>query len=133
EASDSAQSNIAGQRLGDARAFDVIDRKCRIGHTERIEKPLFLEFVQRFSRNDLDDATENIGRVAVIPQRARLFGQRQFREPLCELRVVEVPVKEPTARIEFSNGTVAVKSIRDARGVPEQVENSDRTTERFGG
>ena len=58
------------------------------------EQPLLFELVQRFSGNDLDDAAENVGRVAVIPQRARLLGERQFREPLGELRIVDVAVEQ---------------------------------------
>jgi len=109
---------ITGQRLGDTRAPGLIDRERRIKHTKRIEQSLFFKFIKRFSRNDLDDAAENVGRMPIVPQRARLFGERQFCESFGELRVVEIAVEQAAFRIELSNRAVAIKPVRDAGGVP---------------
>ena len=86
---------IVRQRLGDARPLRLIrDVESGLGHAKRIEQPLLFELKQRLSRNDLDDAAENIGRVAVIPQRSRLFGERKFCNAFGELRVVEIAVEQ---------------------------------------
>ena len=63
-------------------------------HTKRIEQPLLLELKQRLSRHDLDDAAQNIGRMAIIPHRSGLLGERKFRDPLGEQRIVEVALEQ---------------------------------------
>src|ERR1700727_265766 len=74
-------SGRRGERGRSARAGT--EEFCR-GHTERIEQVLLLELVQRLARGHFDDAAEDVGRMAVIPQRARLFGERHLGDPLGE-------------------------------------------------
>src|SRR5665213_3378664 len=86
---------IARHQFGEARELGRIRNVERgIGHAERTQQPRLLEGVQRLARYHLDDAAENVDRVAIVKPRARLFSQRQFREPFGELRVVEIAIDQ---------------------------------------
>ena len=71
----------------------AVEHKFGAGHAERIEDVLLLELVQRLSRDDLDDAAEHVGGVAVAPQRAGLARQRQSGNPFGKFLVVEMALK----------------------------------------
>ncbi len=60
------------------------------GHAERVEQILFLELIERLAGGYFDHAAEHIGRMPVIPHRARLFGQRPLRDPFGESGIVEI-------------------------------------------
>ncbi len=68
DAGDGADKAIVGHRLGDQRPLGLIcDVKSGFGHAERIEQTLLLELEQRLSGHHLDDAAEDVGRMAVVP------------------------------------------------------------------
>src|SRR5207248_8207946 len=102
-----------------------------VGHAKGIEQPLSLELKQRLPRYHLDDAPEHVGRMAVVPQRSRLFSQWQFCQTLGELGVVEIAFEQTGVHIEFSYPTVAVESVSETRGVAQQVFDGDRAIEGF--
>ena len=102
-----------------------------LGHRERIEQSLLLELKQPLPGYDLNDPAEDVGRVAIVPARTRLFGKRQFCETLGELSVIKVAVEQAGIRVELSHRAVAVKPIGEARGVAQQVLDRDRTSQRF--
>src|SRR5450759_2375096 len=85
-----------------------------LGHRERIEQSLLLELKQPLPGYDLNDPAEDVGRVAIVPARTRLFGKRQFCETLGELSVIKVAVEQAGIRVELSHRAVAVKPIGEA-------------------
>ena len=79
------------ERLGNSVLFRrIVHVETRILHVERIKQTLFLESVERFSGDDLDQAAENVGRVAVVPGGPGLEHQRQLGKAIGEFRVVEI-------------------------------------------
>ena len=104
---------------GCLRRFGDVERG--LAHAEGIEQALLLELVQRLSRHDLDDAAEHVGRMAVVPFRARLLRQRQFRDPLDEFGIAEIGVEQIGFGIEPAHGIVAVEAIGQAGGVTQQI------------
>ena len=92
---------------------------------------MLLELEQRLPRHHLDDAAEYIGRMPVVPQRSRLFGQRQLCQAVGKLSIVEIGFEQTGIRVELPHRAVAVEAIGDARGVAQQVLDGDRTVERL--
>src|SRR6266478_4388268 len=62
--------------------------------------------------------------MAVVPERARLFGQRHLGDPLGEFRIVEVA--EIDAVIGGLHQPLAIEAIGDAGGVQQQILDIDR-------
>ena len=120
---------VPGQRLGIARPLGRIGQEeFGRGHAERIEQVGLLELVQRLARGDLDDAAEHVDRMAVIPQRARLFGQRHLGDPFGEFGIVEIA--EIDAVIGRLDQPVAIEAVGDAGGVQQQILDIDRPARR---
>src|SRR5262249_45969927 len=69
--------------------------------------------------------------MAVVPEPARLFGERQFRKPLGEGRIVDIALEQIGAGVELADRTVAIEAIGDARGVTQEVFDRDRARERL--
>ncbi len=85
-----------------------------------------LELIERLAGHDLDDAAEHVGRMPVIPQRARLLGQRQLRQPFCEFGIVEIA--EVNAGICGLDQPFAIEAVGDARGMQQQILDIDGPT-----
>ena len=92
---------------------------------------MLLELQQRLPRGDLDDAAEYVGRMAVVPAHAGLIGERQFGDPLGEFGIVEIAGVQRGLRIELFDLAFAKEAVSDTRGVPQQVQNRDRTLQRL--
>jgi hypothetical protein len=68
------------------------DVEAGVGHADRIENGLLEGLIQRFSRHDLDQPPENVGRMAVVPGGAGLERERQPGEAVDEFGIVEIAV-----------------------------------------
>src|ERR1700679_1866253 len=75
----------------------------------------------RLSQCNFDDPSENIGRMAIVPQGPRLLGQRQSRDALGELRIVEITGINISVAIRPPDQALAIKAIRDAGGLLHQI------------
>ena len=117
-----ADRTIVGERLGDtplARLVGHVER--RVLHAERVEDPLLLELVERLLRDDLHDAAEHVGRVAVVPHRARVIGERQLDEPLHELGVRRIAVEQLRLEVLLLHQRAAEDAVRHPGGVAQEV------------
>ena len=75
---------------------------------------MFFELIKRLAGYNLDDVAEHIGRMAIIPPRCRLLGQRQFRDPLGERGVVGIVLEQTGIRIKFPHQGVTIEAIGEA-------------------
>src|SRR6266700_3383521 len=64
----------------------------------------------------------------IIPERARLLGQRHLGDPLGKFGIVEIA--EINAVIGCLDQTVTVEAIADAGGVQQQILDRDRPARR---
>ena len=64
----------------------------------------------------------------VVPERARLLGQRQLCHPLCEFGIVEIA--EVNAAIGRLDQPLAIETVGDARRVQQQVLDCDGPAQR---
>src|SRR5260370_14860410 len=87
-----------------------------------------LELIERPARDDLDDAADNVGRMPVTPQRARLRGQWQLRQSLDEFGIVEIAEINPV--ISGLDQPFAIEAVGDARGVQQQILDIDGPAQR---
>ncbi len=69
--------------------------------------------------------------MAVIPKRARLFGEWQLRKLRDEARIVDVALEPVETGIKLSHRAVAVEAVGDAGRVPQQVFDRDRALRRL--
>ena len=92
---------------------------------------LLQELLQRLPGNDLDDAAEHVGGMAVAPQRAGLPRQRQPRDPLGKHLVVERLFEQIGLRIGLLDQLAADIAVGDARGVPQQIGDRHRPARRL--
>src|SRR5258708_38069035 len=82
---------VFGQRLGVAHPVRRIGQEeFRGGHMKRIEQVCLFELKERLAGHDLDHTAEDVDRMPVIPERARLLGERQLCHPLYEFGIVEI-------------------------------------------
>ena len=58
---------IVGERLGEPLALGWRREEGGVVHAERREDPLGEELAEALPRDDLDDAAEHVGRMAVFP------------------------------------------------------------------
>ncbi len=121
---------VLGQRLSVARPFNRIGQEeFRGGHAERIEQMRLLELIERLAGCDLDDAAENVDRMPVIPQRARLLGQRHLGQPLDKFGIVEIA--EINAVIGGLDQSLAIEAVGDAGRVQQQILDVDRPAQGY--
>ena len=104
--------------------------ETRVLHAERIQQPLLLELIERFSGDHLDHPTEDIDRMAVVPGRARLVGERQFGEAFGEIGIVDVTGKQASVDIGLLDQSLAEETVGEAGGVAHQVLDGDRALDR---
>ncbi|MFK4624223.1 hypothetical protein ABIF50_007529 [Bradyrhizobium diazoefficiens] len=84
------------------------------------------DICQRFARRDLHHPPQDVGGMAILPQRARLVVQRQFRDALGELGEVEIAGIDVGVAIGLADQAVAIEAIGDAGGMAHQIEHRDR-------
>jgi len=103
----------------------------RACHAERLEDVLFLELIQRLAGHDFDDAADDIGRMTVTPERARLPRQWQHGDPLGKHLVVETTVEQAGVHIGLIDQLAANVIVGDARRVPQQIHHGHRPVQRY--
>ena len=69
--------------------------------------------------------------MAIVPALSGLIGERQLRDTLREVGIVEIAVIKMGIRIEFSHRGFAIEPVSDTRGVPQQVLDRNRAFERI--
>ena len=92
---------------------------------------MLFELKQRLPRHHLDDTAEHVGRMAVVPARCGLLGERQCRDPVGEFGVVEIAGVQLGIGIELLHQGFAEEAVRDARRVPQQIPDRDRALQRL--
>jgi hypothetical protein len=122
---------IGRQRFGDPRMPGGIgDMKRGVLHAERIEQPLLEHLQQRLAFHHLDHAAKHVGRMAILPDRARLLRERQRGDLFGEGLVAQTSRLEVRLRVPGVDKALAGVPVGDARGVPQQVLDDDRSAQR---
>ena len=111
-----AERPVVSERLRDAALLrGVRDVKTCVAHFQRIENALLLELVERFAGNDLDEAAEHVNRVAVVPGRAGLIGERQLGEAVHEVGVGELAAHQIDPLVGLLDERIAEETVGDSR------------------
>ena len=100
-----------------------------LGHPERFEDPLLQEHVERLTGHDLDDASEHVGRHAVVPLAAGLEHEREFgplRTAGGEIETGRVPPREPGVAVDRVDGVGVVEPVGQPGRVGEQMPDPHR-------
>src|SRR5204862_2183473 len=92
-----------------------------------VEQPRLEDPGKRLAGAAFDDATQYVGRVAVVPGAARLIGERHAREPLDEIGVADVaPGRDVGVLVRLLDHAVAEEAVGEPGRMAHQVLDRHR-------
>jgi hypothetical protein len=113
---------VIREGLGDAALLDLVGHvEARVLHPDRIEQALLLELVEGLPRDHLDESSEHVGGVAVVPRGPWLIGEWQLGQPVHQLRVRWIVVPDLRLRVHLLDLAGPEESIGETRGMTEEI------------
>ncbi len=99
-----------------------------VDHAERAKDALLQHLCERLTLDPLDHRAEHVGRHRIIPVRAGVELQRDFREvgDKAVHRVIGIEIVDPRLAISRVDRGALLKAIGQSRRMAQQIDHADR-------
>ena len=124
---------LSGNALATRSRLAGVDVESGVGHPERLPDDVGEMAAEALADDLLDDRGENVEGFGVFEHGPGLIDERQLGDRVDELGARLHARQRRAAWVEVGNGASRIRSsaVGEARGVPQEVVDADRTLLRF--